>query len=140
MATKKKTATKKTPRKKKLEADPGTRGLEPADLVSAKPPAAVTDLARTVESDRGKVLGAYRDPVGGDWQLVAALKQRGVEGSSVRGFVITHVNLLHGDRSRQPADFDQTLKKMLAAVKKFDVEAVNPEDLARLGGGYQAEE
>jgi len=331
MATKKKSTsgTKKTvKRKKKHEAAAGTRGLEATELAGARPPAAVTDLARTVEADGGKVLGTFRDPIGGNWQLlaglpldkvsptpfqrdlsdthvarltevihrlgrfldplvavrgreggywtpngyhrlaalqrlgakstvallvpeeqlayqilalnterapnlkersleairmarllatvdpraekdfaaefelaglltlgvcyeerarfsggayqsllkriddfldsklpaalevrarragrlmelddavaevVAALKERGADGYSVRGFVITHVNPLHGDRSKQKADFDGTVKKMLAAVKKFDVDAISPEDLARLsgGGGYQPEE
>jgi ParB family chromosome partitioning protein len=327
MATKKSTTKKKTTkRKKKHEGDPGSRGLEAVELAEGKPPALVAELARTVEADGGKVLAGFRDPVGGNWQLlvglplsqvtptpfqrdlsdthvakltevlhrldrfldplvavrgqdggywtpngyhrlaalqrlgarsvvallvpeeqlayqilslnterahnlkeralevirmakllatvdpraeqdfadefemaglltlgvcyeerprfsggayqsllkridefqaeklpkaleirarragkvmeledavaevVAAFKKRGIDSSSVRGFVIAHINPLHGDRSKKKADFDGTIKKMLAAAQSFDVDAVRPEELAKLGGGFSAEE
>jgi ParB family chromosome partitioning protein len=74
MATKKATTPKTTkPRKKKNEGEPGTRGLPAADLCAGSPPASVSKLQQTIESEGGTVLGAYRDPLGGNWQLLAGL-------------------------------------------------------------------
>jgi len=328
MATKKKTETKKkATRKKKLQGEPGSRGLEAASLAEGKPPAGLADLARAVQADAGAVLGSFRDPIGGHWQLLAALpldrisptpfqrdlsethvarltevihrldrfldplvvvrgheggywtpngyhrlaalqrlgarsvvallvpeeqlayqilalntekapnlkeralevirmakllatldprkerdfaaefdmaglltlgicyeerarfsggayqsllkriddfldeklpaalqlrakragllmelddavaevvaeiKKRGVEGYAVRGFVIAHINPLHGEKGKKTAEFDGTIKKMIGAARKLDVDAINPDELARLGGGgFQPEE
>lgn len=81
MATKKTTKTtpaseaKKPakPRKKKNEGDPGSRGLSAPELVAGAPPAALETLARQIADDGGTVLGRYRDPMGGNWQLLAGL-------------------------------------------------------------------
>ena len=69
-------------------------------------------------------------------QIVAQLKERGIDGASVRGFVIAHTNPLAGDRSRKKADFDGTISKMLAAARELDVDAIEPEEMGRLGGGF----
>jgi ParB family chromosome partitioning protein len=37
------------------------------------PPSSVTDLAAQVESDGGRVIGSYKDPVGDHWQIFALL-------------------------------------------------------------------
>ncbi|HYB99871.1 MAG TPA: ParB N-terminal domain-containing protein [Candidatus Limnocylindrales bacterium] len=66
-------ARKTTSRKKKKGAEPASRGLTPRQICSENLPAAVARLAATVESDGGTVAGAYRDPLGGLWQLVVAL-------------------------------------------------------------------
>jgi ParB family chromosome partitioning protein len=42
-------------------------------LASAAPPTSVATLGRTIEDDGGSVLATYRDPLGGHWQLLAAL-------------------------------------------------------------------
>ena len=75
MATKKKSGTTKTKtaRKKKLQGEPASRGLEADALAEGKPPPGIADLIRAVEGDRGTVIGTFRDPVGGNWQLLAAL-------------------------------------------------------------------
>jgi ParB family chromosome partitioning protein len=59
--------------KKRTKAEAGSRGLTATALTSGKPPAALLSLRRTVEEDGGEVLAAYRDPVGGRWQLLASL-------------------------------------------------------------------
>jgi ParB family chromosome partitioning protein len=61
------------PRKKKLQAEAGSRGLPPAELAGEAPPAAISALSRAIVDDGGAVLGAYRDPVGGHWQILAGL-------------------------------------------------------------------
>lgn len=67
------TPRKKRPAKKaKKAAAARTRGLE-AHKLSGNPPAAVETLARQVARDGGEVLAAYRDPLGGHWQLLVAL-------------------------------------------------------------------
>ncbi|HEY9230042.1 MAG TPA: hypothetical protein VIP11_25545, partial [Gemmatimonadaceae bacterium] len=60
--------------KKKKEAAPAaSRGLDARKLASTQPPASVDALARTIEKDGGSVLAQYRDPLGSNWQLLAAL-------------------------------------------------------------------
>ncbi len=65
-------ARQRTSRKRK-PAEPASRGLGPAQLTSATPPPRVTDLRRAVEQDGGWILGTYQEPVGGHWQVLAAL-------------------------------------------------------------------
>ena len=73
-------ATAKRPRKKKkVEVPAASRGLEARRLTSQTPPVSVTTLARTIEEDGGSVLGTYRDPLGGHWQLLAGLPLDRVE-------------------------------------------------------------
>jgi ParB family chromosome partitioning protein len=54
-------------------AEPGSRGLKPAQLAGARPPGPVSTLARQIEEDGGAVLAVFRDPLGGRWQTLAAL-------------------------------------------------------------------
>ncbi len=62
------------PRKRKKKgAEPGSRGLTARDLVSREAPAEVARLEREIAADGGSLLGAYRDPVGGRWQVLAGL-------------------------------------------------------------------
>ena len=60
-------------KKKTTKAEARSRGLEPAKLVQGSVPAKVETLAREVERDGGQVLATYRDPLGGNWQIFAAL-------------------------------------------------------------------
>ena len=61
------------PRKKKKTAEPASRGLEPKELVAPAVPAAVARLRQEIEADGGGILGVYRDPLGGQWQILASL-------------------------------------------------------------------
>jgi ParB family chromosome partitioning protein len=72
-------ATAKRTRKKKAEAPAASRGLEARRLTTQAPPVSVTTLSRTIEDDEGAVLATYRDPLGGHWQLLAALPLDRVE-------------------------------------------------------------
>jgi ParB family transcriptional regulator, chromosome partitioning protein len=91
-------ATAKTPakttkrKKKKPAAEPSSRGLEARKLTSTAPPASVETLARGIEEDGGSVLAKYRDPLGGNWQVLAALPIDKVEPTPFqRDLSETHV-------------------------------------------------
>jgi ParB family transcriptional regulator, chromosome partitioning protein len=66
-------AVKKPRRKKKAAAEPRSRGIAPDAIGSGTPPAALTRLSEAIEADGGTVLAPYKDPLGGNWQLFAAL-------------------------------------------------------------------
>jgi ParB family chromosome partitioning protein len=70
---------KKSARKKKAAAPAASRGLEARRLTSASPPASVEALAARIADDGGSVIGIYRDPLGGNWQIIAALPVDKVE-------------------------------------------------------------
>lgn len=74
---KKKSAKKETTKKKrtrKKKAEPASRGLDAAGLASGGgPPGELASLQAAIEKDGGSVLGAYKDPLGGNWQLIAGL-------------------------------------------------------------------
>jgi ParB family transcriptional regulator, chromosome partitioning protein len=59
------------PRRKK--AKEASRGLAAADLAAGSPPAPSVELRAEIERDGGSVLAVFRDPLGGHWQLLAAL-------------------------------------------------------------------
>lgn len=89
MATAKK---KRAPKKSKKAAAAKTRGLDARRLDSTAAPAAVANLAERVETDGGTVLASYRDPLGGRWQLLAALPIDAVEPTPYqRDLSDTHV-------------------------------------------------
>ena len=60
-------------RRKKKAAEPGSRGLNASRLATTSPPASVARLAKAIQADGGSVLGTYRDPLGGAWQILAGL-------------------------------------------------------------------
>jgi ParB family chromosome partitioning protein len=72
-------AVAKKRKKKKDDAPAASRGLEARRLVSSEPPASIRALAERVEKDGGAVIGTYRDPLGGNWQVLAALPLDRVE-------------------------------------------------------------
>jgi ParB family chromosome partitioning protein len=84
------------PRKKrKKKAEPSSRGLSAAEVGAREIPAEVTAFARTLASDGASVLATYRDPLGGHWQLLAALPIDKVEPTPFqRDLSETHVRRL----------------------------------------------
>src|SRR6185312_13431635 len=66
-------------KRKKVQADPQSRGLDARRLAGAAHPAAVDALAARIADDGGSVLGIYRDPLGSHWQILAALPIDAVE-------------------------------------------------------------
>src|SRR5690242_1328524 len=76
MAKAKTAAPKKAaaPRKpKKVKAAAGSVGLTADEVAADSPPAEVTKLEKGIEAAGGKVLAAYREPLGGHWVALAAL-------------------------------------------------------------------
>jgi len=69
----------KKPRRKRKSAAPEPRGLTARQVGQGAPPAAVMQLMEAVEADGGSVIGAYREPLGGLWQVMAALPVERVE-------------------------------------------------------------
>ncbi len=66
-------AAKKPARRRKKAALVEPRGLSARQLTSAEPPAAIQRLGELVEADGGCVVGVYREPLSGQWQLLAGL-------------------------------------------------------------------
>jgi ParB family chromosome partitioning protein len=64
-------AAKRKARRKKVA--PSSRGLGPHEVRAESPPAAIEKLIALVESDAAAVIGSYREPLGGKWQLFVAL-------------------------------------------------------------------
>lgn len=60
------------PRRKK-SAEGSSRGLAATETAAGARPPEVARLERQIAEDGGSVLGAYRDPLGGHWQVFAAL-------------------------------------------------------------------
>lgn len=82
---------KRTRRKKTVEP----RGLTPKQVAGQSLPATVERLAETVAEDGGAVIGAYREPLGSHWQLLAALPIDLVEPTPYqRDLSETHVKRL----------------------------------------------
>jgi ParB family chromosome partitioning protein len=65
--------------KKRKVGTKGGRGLEATKLEGGALPAAVDSLRRQITRDGGAVLATYRDPLGGKWQVLAALPVEAVE-------------------------------------------------------------
>ena len=63
----------KKQKRKRSVAQAASRGLDARRLSGTAPPASVEALSRAIEEDGGSVLATYRDPLGGHWQLLAAL-------------------------------------------------------------------
>jgi ParB family chromosome partitioning protein len=92
MAKAKATGTRS--RKKKAEA--ASRGLLPQDTAGSEP-AAIATLRTQIEADGGRAVGAWRDPVGGHWQLLAVLPLAAVAPTPYqRDLSDTHVARLAG--------------------------------------------
>lgn len=67
------------PRRRKQASAPEPRGLTARQVGQGAPPAAVMQLMEAIEADAGSVIGAYREPLGGLWQVMAALPVERVE-------------------------------------------------------------
>jgi ParB family chromosome partitioning protein len=69
-----KTTPKTTrPRRRRKAAQPSSRGLAAAEVVGGEPPAVIAELERQIAADGGAVIGAFRDPLGEHWQVLASL-------------------------------------------------------------------
>jgi ParB family transcriptional regulator, chromosome partitioning protein len=83
------------PPRKKKQADSGSRGLSAPEVATGSAPASLTSLRQSIEGDGGSVLAVYPDPLGGHWQLFAALPIERVEPTPFqRDLSETHVTRL----------------------------------------------
>ncbi len=60
-------------RKKRSKAAPEARGLTAIKVTEGTPPVSVTRLMEAIAEDGGAAIGAYREPLGGGWQILASL-------------------------------------------------------------------
>lgn len=69
----------KKPRRPRKKAEVEPRGLTARQAGGGVPPAAIMRLMESIEADGGAVVGPYREPLGGLWQVFAALPLERVE-------------------------------------------------------------
>jgi ParB family chromosome partitioning protein len=72
-------------------------------------------------------------------EVVAKLKAKGLQSAYLKAFVVARVDPTRFSKAEE-FDFDQVLAKMTASAKRFNVDKVRPEDLARSGGAPEPEE
>jgi len=96
---------KKPRAKRKPAVEAASRGLTAAQAAGGTPPAKIAALQAAIEADGGAVLGTYRDPLGGNWQVLAAIPLAKVEPTPFqRDLSEPHV---------------ERLRKVLAALDRF---------------------
>lgn len=84
-------------RRRKKAAEAASRGLSAPEVPAGTPPVAISALRHAVEEDGGSVLGIFRDPLGGHWQLLASLPIQRVEPTPFqRDLSEAHVKRLAG--------------------------------------------
>ncbi|MGH7165040.1 MAG: chromosome partitioning protein ParB [Nitrospiraceae bacterium] len=105
-------------------------GLAATELQAAAPPGEVAELHRVIERDGGKVLGAYREPYGGRWVVMAALPIDLVEPTPYqRNLSDTHVRKLEAVIGK----IGRFLDPIIA------VRAVKPRGIGIAGSGVEEE-
>ncbi len=83
--------------KKKASVPERSRGLTAAQVATGTPTAPAVAVSAAIASDGGSVLGVYRDPLGGHWQLLAALPIEKVDPTPFqRDLSESHVKRLTG--------------------------------------------
>lgn len=96
MAEKKAKKKSGGPRKRRKLAGKST-GIGANEIVSAAPPASITELQDAIDRDGGKVLTTYREPFGEHWLILAALPIDQVEPTPYqRNLSDTHARKLEG--------------------------------------------
>ncbi|HEY6852732.1 MAG TPA: ParB N-terminal domain-containing protein [Gemmatimonadales bacterium] len=114
-------------RKKKAEQE--SRGLTAKQVGGGEPPADIAKVIATIGDDGGTVIGAYRDPLGGNWQVMAALPLAKVEPTPYqRDLSETHVAKL----AKAIDALDRYLDPVIA-VRSDDGKYWTPNGYHRLG-------
>jgi len=80
---------------------------------------------------RGNKVLALDDAVG---KIVEALKAKGLTSPYLKPFVVARINPIRFSKSTE-FDFDEVIDKMTASAKKFNVDKIKQEDVAKAGGG-----
>jgi len=116
-------------RKKKKKAAAESRGLAAKQVGALEAPPAVQKVADTIGDDGGTVLAVYRDPLGGNWQILAALPLEKVEPTPYqRDLSETHVQ-----RLAQAIDKLDRFLDPVIAVRAADGKYWTPNGYHRLG-------
>ena len=116
-------------RKKKKKAAAESRGLAAKQVGALEAPPAVQKVAATIADDGGTVLAVYRDPLGGNWQILAALPLEKVEPTPYqRDLSETHVQ-----RLAQAIDKLDRFLDPVIAVRAADGKYWTPNGYHRLG-------
>jgi len=120
-------AEKKRKQKKKAAAE--SRGLAAKQVGALEPPPAVQKVSEAIAADGGTVLAVYRDPLGGNWQILAALPLDKVEPTPYqRDLSETHVQ-----RLAQAIDKLDRFLDPVIAVRAADGKYWTPNGYHRLG-------
>jgi ParB family chromosome partitioning protein len=85
---------------------------------------------------RGNKVLALDDAVA---KIVEALKAKGLTSPYLKAFVVARINPIRFSKATE-FDFDEIIDKMTASAKKFNVEKVKQEDVAKAGGGGAPDE
>ena len=85
---------------------------------------------------RGNKVLALDDAVN---HIVEALKAKGLTSPYLKPFVVARVNPIRFSKATE-FDFDEVIDKMTASARKFNVEKVKQEDVAKTGGAPPDEE
>jgi ParB family chromosome partitioning protein len=72
-------------------------------------------------------------------EVANKLKERGLTSPYLKPFVVARTNPIRFSKASS-FDFDEVIEKMLASARKFNIEKVRQEDLARTGGPSSPEE
>ena len=72
-------------------------------------------------------------------KVVAALKSKGLTSPYLKPFVVARINPIRFSKATE-FDFDEVMDKMIAAARRFNVDRVKQEDVARVGGAPVDEE
>jgi len=116
-------------RKKKKKAAAESRGLAAKQVGALEPPPAVQKVSEAIAADGGTVLAVYRDPLGGNWQILAALPLDKVEPTPYqRDLSETHVQ-----RLAQAIDKLDRFLDPVIAVRAADGKYWTPNGYHRLG-------
>ena len=120
-------------RKRKAAAPTASRGLDAKRIASATPPAVVQALIERIAGDGGSVIGAYRDPLGGHWQVLAALPLDAVKPTPYQ----RDLSEPHVDRLAKAIDSLDRFLDPVIAVPAADGKYLSPNGYHRLGAMRQ---
>lgn len=86
---------RKQPKKRRKRISKNSKGLSPSEVCSMDIPVQIEKLADQIVSDGGFVLASYREPLGGNWQMIASLPLEKIQPTSYqRDLSDTHVKRL----------------------------------------------
>ncbi len=85
---------------------------------------------------RADTLLALDEAVG---RVVDALKAKGLTSPYLKAFVVARINYIRFSKATE-FDFDEVMDRLVASAKKFNVDKVKQDDVAKAGGGAPPDE